>query len=594
MTSIDPLDKGFQLAHFILPDREHAIQVLIAALERLRTQCLREQKRFYWRDKNPRDFIRRTTRSDLDTLQWLILFESEPFERQYERDGNQMLEHMIIRYVKYLIRISTPASSFYVAIALGRLLRNYSTQETQHIYEGLTERYLGADQYRRAKSSLLTKVQERFGSLLNTISAVRGELRFETLDNQAAWIALVDEALTHFTPWSTAEACSHEMAIGTSAFPIVTGPNPTDRDTIETSCCHVLIEPVCFRHLLRKLALDAHETRLALPRFVIKTVDPNNGGYRQHAANTPELSDGERNGIAAILAKRDSRRRKIRPQSVTVSVDGVECGDLDLAQTNKQQITLPEGATLIDIRGTDELGELILVTHLIRRNQGLINRSRSRLTLRNGRIDLDILAPDTSSGSQEATLLVEFRPRIFAPFPKNVSWRPLFAFTFTGLASALIAWTVATSVYNHRLRQLQHTIVSTKEPLQTGNTNFNQQLADVILTRDDQILRGSNNGAPPQITLHNQAAVIKLGLPIKGMRPAEWYRISLVKFPGNEELLTISSLRIEHGPEGPYLLLPVPANILEPSSYYTARLFSGSDPARTQEIGRFTFHVARE
>src|SRR5437899_1836750 len=112
--SQDLLEKGFQLAFFILCDRSTAIHVVTYALNKLTVQHSREQKRAYWRDKYLKGRITRITRENRDALQWLIYFESESYEKKHEELGQQTLRDMIIRYVKHLVQISTPMSAFYV------------------------------------------------------------------------------------------------------------------------------------------------------------------------------------------------------------------------------------------------------------------------------------------------------------------------------------------------------------------------------------------------------------------------------------------------------------------------------------------------
>jgi hypothetical protein len=118
---------SFQLAYFIFPDHATAIGILVRALDKLRIQSRREMKRLYWRDKHAERPLRRIARSDLDMLQWLIMLEAEKDERTQERAGNASLRNMAIRYIKHLVQITTPYSSFYVNVGLTRLLYNYST-----------------------------------------------------------------------------------------------------------------------------------------------------------------------------------------------------------------------------------------------------------------------------------------------------------------------------------------------------------------------------------------------------------------------------------------------------------------------------------
>ena len=100
-------------------------------------------------------------------------------EKEQEQADATTSEHMVVRYIKNLVRMTTSMSSFYVNIGLHRLLFSYSTSETQRLYESVTERFLGADEYRRAKSALMRKLLKRFATL-KTCRTQHGELRFET------------------------------------------------------------------------------------------------------------------------------------------------------------------------------------------------------------------------------------------------------------------------------------------------------------------------------------------------------------------------------------------------------------------------------
>lgn len=113
---------------------------------------------------------------------------------------------MIVRYIKHLVRVTTSMSSFSVNVGISRLLYNYTGVETQRMYELLTERYVGTDQYRRAKNLLREKLELRFGRFIKSVKTSRGELRSEPAKDQQGWSHLVRECLLAFTPWSTAGA----------------------------------------------------------------------------------------------------------------------------------------------------------------------------------------------------------------------------------------------------------------------------------------------------------------------------------------------------------------------------------------------------
>ena len=99
----DLLQLGFELGHFLVPNRSSAIDILTRALEKLRLCSHREMKRLYWRDKHDRRPVRRLARTDLDLLQWLILSESEREQRAQEGAGAVSPVRMIIHYVKHMV-----------------------------------------------------------------------------------------------------------------------------------------------------------------------------------------------------------------------------------------------------------------------------------------------------------------------------------------------------------------------------------------------------------------------------------------------------------------------------------------------------------
>ena len=364
---VELLHTGFELAYFLVPDRSGAVAILARALEKLRVQSRRELKRLYWRDKHTERSIRRIARGDVDILQWLIMFEAEQDERAQERVGGVSSAGMIIRYIKHLVQITTALSSFYVNVGLTRILHNYSTSEAQSIYERLTSRYLGPDEYRRGKSTLIDKIAERFGSFLKLARADHGELRFERSDQQQEFTQIAAECLKALTPWSTRARCAQFMTTNGAGMKLKLPYEDAkaDQNEIELRCCHILIEPACYSQLMEDLAFDQPDTKLALPRFFMPEKQENNGDNNAQPPFPPELSKEEIDQIQRRLAMTDARRRNINPRMVKISIDGVEQTHVNLARQSQFQIALEAGASLIEVRGEDEHGELLLATHVI-------------------------------------------------------------------------------------------------------------------------------------------------------------------------------------------------------------------------------------
>ena len=386
------LQRGFELAYFLIPDRVTAIDILTRALEKIRARSRREMKRLYWRDKHAERPVRRIARSDMDMLQWLIMFEAEQDERAQEEAGCISSASMTIRYIKHLIQITTALSSFYVNVGVSRLLHNYSTSDAQRVYEMLTSRFLGPDEYRRAKSALMDKLSERFAGFLKIARVDHGELRFETSDNQEQWVIAVSDSLSVFTPWSTQGHCAQYVSVnGNTKLKSAQKPANTDQNESELRCCHILIEPTCYDQLMEDLAFDAPETRLALPRFVMPDKQEKSDDNNVQPPRPPELSQEDLDQIQRRLAVTDARRRNANPRIVTIMIDGVEHAQLDLTQKHQLQVGLDAGASLIEIRGRDERGDLLLATHFIPYANNTFESSRGTAKLGAGELEFKVI-----------------------------------------------------------------------------------------------------------------------------------------------------------------------------------------------------------
>jgi hypothetical protein len=408
------LERGFELAYFIAQDRTSAIEILTGALDKLSTQCRREKRRFYWRYNHACQPIRRITHQDLDAFQWLIMLESEPCERAQEQRGRHSPRDMVVRYIKHLVQITMSMSSFYVCVGMNRLLYSYSTSETQAVFELITQRFHGADQYRRAKKMLTSQLRERFGERVETIRTRHGETRFKALEDQSHWHELVHECLSMFSPWSTDGWCEHFRTIvddiPQSCLPAVGGAT-AGSDAQETIYCHMFIEPVCRGNLSEVLSFSSPEARLALPRFTMKEETRGNDSNELQGPRVSKLSEEEKVVIAGRLNASKARRQRIRPSSVNVVVDGLERSQFDLTDSGQLQIELGEGTKVIEIRGVDEEGDLLLGTHLISYAGESFTFSKVRLSLNSGRLGLAVSPSPGCGDGVRAVLTLSFKCR---------------------------------------------------------------------------------------------------------------------------------------------------------------------------------------
>jgi hypothetical protein len=588
---VELLHTGFELAYFLVPDRTGAVAILTRALEKLRVQSRRELKRLYWRDKHTERPIRRVARGDVDMLQWLIMFEAEQEERAQERLGAISTVGMAIRYIKHLVQIASALSSFYVNIGLTRVLHNYSTSEAQRVYERLTSRYLGPDEYRRAKSALMDKISARFDGFVKLARVDHGELRFERSDQQQELSEIASECLKALTPWSTRGRCAQFMTTNGAGIKIRPPYQDAkaDQNEIELKCCHILIEPACYSQLMEDLAFDQPETKLALPRFFMPERQEKNGDSYPQAPHPPELSQEEINEIQRRLAITDARRRNINPRMVKILIDGVEHTHLDLTQKPHFQIALEAGASLIEVRGEDGRGELLLATYVISYANDAFDSSTASATLSGGNLQFDVTPIATlGQGPPRAILTLAFRPRIRWTRPWLV-WREfgggrptLRAYALAGLAMALLGAGVTGAVYSSKVKVLQQKLQQAQRSQQQLAPTAARAIISYTLIRDDQRVRGPVTVPIPEISLSLRSAAISLELPLGQNTGTGIYTAELKAFTGDQTLLTQNVLRPDGGES---VEIIVPADLLKANTYYTVHLHS------SDRTDRFTFKV---
>ncbi len=590
------LQHGFRLAYFLFSDRSTAIDILVRALEKLRVRSRREMKRLYWRDKHAERPVRRIVRSDLDMLQWLIMFESEEDERAEERAGNLSAKSMVIRYLKHLVQITTALSSFYVNVGLTRLLHNYSTPEAQRVYEMLTSRYPGPDEYRRAKSVLMDKIGQRFAGLLKITRVDHGELRFEASHDQQRWAEVVNDCLRVFTPWSTQGHCGQFAAANSANTKPKTAYRAADcgRNEMEMTCCHILIEPSCYSQLMQELALDPPDTKLALPRFLMpeKHEQSGDGGTRWRP---PELSEEELDKIQRRLAATDTRRRNINPRIAAVAIDGVEHTQLDLAQKTHLEIGLEAGASLIEIRGEDERGEVLLATHFVSYISNEFDSSRATATFGKGRLKLGVTPIATlGQAPPRAILSLNYQPnfqltRPWAAWPDvRGYWRTIRAYALAGMAVALMGWGVAGAFYAHKVKVLEQQLQQDRRNQLQLLPTAARAIVSYTLTRDEERVRGIETAGVPEISLRLHSSAVSLELPLSQTVEADRYSADLKTFTGDRTLMTQNFLRPMRTDAGWVVEIVLPAGLLQADGYYTVHLHS------SDRTDRFTFRVVAD
>jgi hypothetical protein len=256
----EQLRSAFQLAYFLHPERELAIQIVKEAMDDLAAAKVTQRRRLYYTPSGlssgcakPQTPRTKVVMADAHLLQRLVYRASEPYEiRQEQNAGRLTEEDMVIRFVKHLVRITVRRSSFYVALGISRLLHGYSTAETMEIYTAVVQdpnRVKEDSYYRAGKRELMSELEVRFGSLLRRTRAPRGEERFAEEESASRHLSLVRECLSVFTPWKTScvGAEGFDMCEDQLSHLAFAGDEPDTEHPIEMNRMHAITHPECYQ-----------------------------------------------------------------------------------------------------------------------------------------------------------------------------------------------------------------------------------------------------------------------------------------------------------------------------------------------------------
>ncbi len=384
------LNLAFQLAYFIHQDKELAKRIALAALEKVETAALAQDKRLYYPGRRSK-----VSMTELHLLQRLVYGESEDYERQ--RESNAVTppseETMLIHFIKHLVRITVRRNSLYVTLGLSRLLHQYSTVEAQELYNLVVQdpnRVPSEDYCRSRKKNLMEDLKKRFGQLLTTARGARGEERFAAHGQPERFVELVRACLAAFTPWHTA-CCVPDCFAPTSdalAALVFGGGDPDAEHDIEVNRFHAVLHPDCFTKLIRGLGYGTPAERLEVPRFALtRDADEEQDQPPATPPNPPSvnLDESERTAMHDQLKAKAGRRKKLATGLLHFVVDGAEVARLDLRRATQTSFTLPEDAEFLEVRARDNAGDVVLATHaLVYGDDDLPRAQQTALVLEGG------------------------------------------------------------------------------------------------------------------------------------------------------------------------------------------------------------------
>ena len=383
------LNKAFSLACFILGDRESAIRIVEEATARLSVTTAAQGKRLYYKptaspwisSKKAERYRNKVLFSEVHLLQRLIYVASEPAEKLKEESfvaNDAAEEQMLIHFIKHLVRITTRRNSFYVTLAINRLLYNYTTAETMETYNAVIQdpaRVKDDYYYRSRKGVLMQELKKRFGSLLDVARGPRGEERFQASRQQGRLTDLVRECLSFFTPWDTYCLVPAGVNLIVDGIAGLSSRGKQDEDKIEVDRIHAVLHPDCYSRLIKLLGFDPPERRLEAPHFFLSK-DNNNGGAGSggQRRNPSSLSDNELGEIKGHLDDQSAMRKKVAAGMLRILVDGSEQARLTPSRSGSARFELEADAELIEVRSIINGVDLLLASHLFTHDESAIDR----------------------------------------------------------------------------------------------------------------------------------------------------------------------------------------------------------------------------
>lgn len=268
----DQIKHGFQLAYFILLDKELALNITLDAMTALKIQLSIQKKRGHYK---PQRIPYKVVWDEASLFKLLVLQISEKYEKkqefQHDASGPNLFEEdLIVRYVKCLLLEIMSRNSFHTTVGICKLLYNYSFRETEAIYTWLLPDFKDDAAFRRAKIRIKNSLVKRFDGFIENAPRYTTHKPERTATQEFNWKSqLVEKALELLKP--TAISCPPSAFFKENYIweEQVIRIKAQDQDRLEQTRIHVVVCPSCFRMLNIALGYRPPNERLALPKFSI-------------------------------------------------------------------------------------------------------------------------------------------------------------------------------------------------------------------------------------------------------------------------------------------------------------------------------------
>jgi hypothetical protein len=292
---------------------------------------------------------------------------SEGWERDQEaatptrRPGYQpTAEDLLVRYLKTLTWWAMERRVPYAVVALGCSLYTYTPQDMGHLV------YWAANNIHRTHGVTVARLHDRFGDDLRLETASRRRqvaLRAPTAEEKS----VVHRALTCFAPWTP---CPLDRRPPGALWECLFA-NQAASAREERAQVHALLDPQCagFAQLiddynrtfkgLSAMQLDPPDEKLGVP-FLPPAASSGGAPRVPERFQPPPLSPDDLARLEHILAHRRARRQRMRPERLSVAVDGRDVLQHPAQDRPSGAILVPPHASYLQVYGHDADGPLLL------------------------------------------------------------------------------------------------------------------------------------------------------------------------------------------------------------------------------------------
>jgi len=466
------LESAYQLAHFILGEKESAELSATAAMARLYVAAVAQDRRYYYvPGSRPRAYGARTKvrLNDLHLLQRLVYDETESYERTHEERAPLSDERLLRHFLKHLVRITLKRNSFYVTLGVSRLLHRYSTPEAIELYSLVLQnpsRVKDNYYWRARKAQLMEEMKTRFGGQIAVTRGAYGEERFAARDDSPGYAPFVNECLNTLMPWGIACPLPADAGALAGSIPALDfkGADPDEEHQVEIARIHAVLHSDCMARLIAALKLDAPVVRLEVPQFFrsqTHDLEEQMKSIELHPSDMADMADmadmnhPDLNKMRATLNQQAQRLQRAAPQRLRLVVDRHERGTLDMGADSQARFTLTEGDEFLELRTLPEEGDVRLALYPI--DYARLERTQDTdefvLALADGRKLNFVFAPQrdqygeltgaTVTASHRASAWQRWRQSLLAvtrPTAPGFSYALTAVLLLLGLAGGVLLW----------------------------------------------------------------------------------------------------------------------------------------------------------